>query len=84
VAKIEGAMLAARALSTSTFVVRRSVPVWLIAVAAAAAAPICVRWYASWLEKHSRRRTERALGASGGHDERFDTGSREDRKRVDG
>ena len=39
-----------------------SVPVWLIAIAAAAAAPFCVRFYAGKLERRLRRRTERALG----------------------
>jgi hypothetical protein len=34
---------------------------WLFAIVAAASAPLCVRLYASALQKHARRRTERAL-----------------------
>ena len=36
-------------------------PLWLFAILAAASAPLCVRLYASALQKHARRRTERAL-----------------------
>jgi hypothetical protein len=38
-----------------------SVPIWLVAIAVAAAAPFCVRFYATTLEKRVRQRTERAL-----------------------
>jgi hypothetical protein len=38
-----------------------SIPVWLVALVAAAAAPSCVRLYESSLERRARRRTERAL-----------------------
>jgi hypothetical protein len=34
---------------------------WLFAILAAAAAPVCVRAYASVLQKRARTRTERAL-----------------------
>jgi hypothetical protein len=76
-------MLAARVPFPSAFIVPGSVPVWLVAIAAGAAAPVCVRWYASLVEKHARRRTERALTAPS-HEERFEAGSREDGKQVDG
>jgi len=35
--------------------------VWLFAIVAAATAPLCVRFYASALQKHARKRTEHAL-----------------------
>jgi hypothetical protein len=38
-----------------------NVPVWLVAIAAAAAAPICVRLFANTVEKRVRQRTERIL-----------------------
>jgi hypothetical protein len=34
---------------------------WLFAILAAASAPLCVRLYASALQKQARKRTERAL-----------------------
>jgi hypothetical protein len=80
-------MHAVSGLSPSTFIASPSVPVWLLAVAAAAAAPVCVRWYASLLEKRSRRRTDRALAFAETHEDTFVMGSRpsrEDRKHADG
>jgi hypothetical protein len=41
------------------------VPVWLFAIVAAAAAPLCVRLYASAIQKHVRKRTEQALAHAG-------------------
>jgi hypothetical protein len=41
-----------------------SVPVWLVAILAAAAAPSCVRLYADALEKRVRARTQRMLAAA--------------------
>jgi hypothetical protein len=41
-----------------------SIPVWLVAIAAAAAAPTCVRIYATALEKKVRTRTEKWLAAA--------------------
>jgi len=41
-----------------------SVPVWLLALAAAGAAPVCVRLYADALEKRVRAHTERMLAAA--------------------
>jgi hypothetical protein len=35
--------------------------VWLLAIVAAAAAPLCVRFYAEALQRHARTRTERRL-----------------------
>ena len=34
---------------------------WLFAIVAAAAAPLCVRFYASAIQKHVRKRTEETL-----------------------
>jgi hypothetical protein len=41
-----------------------SVPIWLVALVAAAAAPSCVRLYASSVERRARLRTERALASA--------------------
>jgi hypothetical protein len=53
------------------------VPVWLIAIVAAAAAPFCVRLYASAIQKHVRKRTEERLALAG-------LGSKEDSKDAGG
>jgi hypothetical protein len=44
-----------------------NVPVWLVAIAAAAAAPMCVRLYANTVEKRVRERTERLLAEVNAH-----------------
>lgn len=54
-----------------------SVPIWLVALVAAAAAPSCVRLYASSIEKRARLRTERALASA-------EQGRKEQAKRTAG
>jgi hypothetical protein len=59
--------------------VAATVPLWLVALVAAAAAPSLVKLYASTLEKRARLRTERALAGA-----RRDTDGEEQAKRTPG
>jgi hypothetical protein len=67
-----------------------SVPLWLVALVAAAAAPSCVKLYASSLEKKARLRTERALASVGrgargpeAHEYLIEQGRKEQAKRTE-
>jgi hypothetical protein len=63
-----------------------SIPIWLVALVAAAAAPSCVRLYASSVEKRARLRTERALASAqqSTHGSLGERGRKEQAKRTAG